>query len=466
MDLRPQPSSVADIAFDKTNDNLFVELHSGAIQSWNLQDNQRAVDTGLSGNLIRGEQPLILSGSNELRDPSDPRAVFSSKEKIQTPAAVSSDRSLLAFGRDAQVHIVDLRTGDDLGVLAGHDARVNDVLFDTDGKRVVTVGNDGVAKLWKTRTAPALIVRADHPSTPITAICMFPHSENFLSASQDGRVQLHSAFDGSVIRTLLEDGGRITGLAIDPSGEKLAVSAENRDIVVINARSGDRLRILKGARAHVMAFDKSGERVLVPISTEYFTRAVAIWSVTTGERLPSDPASRSIFPTFEASILSIAYDSKRDRYAYASGSENGLGSAGMLEGETGRLLGYFETGTSFTSVAFDQRFTHVAAGEWGGRIGLWDLRGAAIPDLEGGREFRGHFSPVRALAFTPGSARLISADEKAITVWDAASTEEILQLETGSTVQSLALSESGALLVSGHEDGTIMLWRVSGPQGE
>jgi WD40 repeat protein len=69
-------------------------------------------------------------------------------------AAISPDGALLAaVGTDRRLHIFDTQTGDQLLSIMGHapGRMVTDVIFCTDGSRVLTIDNVGAVVDWDTR---------------------------------------------------------------------------------------------------------------------------------------------------------------------------------------------------------------------------------------------------------------------------------------------------------------------------
>ncbi|CAD5913902.1 hypothetical protein [Planktothrix agardhii] len=77
----------------------------------------------------------------------------------------------------------------------------------------------------------------------------------------------------------------------------------------------------------------------------------------------------------------------------------------------------------------------------------------------------GHSGSVNSVAISPDGQILVSgSDDKTITIWDLSTGQELRTLtghsEHSDEVKSLAISPDGQTLVSGGDDGTIMIWRV------
>lgn len=84
------------------------------------------------------------------------------------------------------------------------------------------------------------------------------------------------------------------------------------------------------------------------------------------------------------------------------------------------------------------------------------------------RTFIGHTAPVNQVAFTPDSARLVSASrDNTVKLWDVATGEELRTFSGHSNwVCCVAVSPNGQVLASGDISGEIKLWDInSGQEG-
>ncbi|MFN0126837.1 MAG: WD40 repeat domain-containing protein [Verrucomicrobiales bacterium] len=102
--------------------------------------------------------------------------------------------------------------------------------------------------------------------------------------------------------------------------------------------------------------------------------------------------------------------------------------------------------------------TVVAAGDAAGRVWLWDSAGEK-PDLI---ELKDHAAPVKAVAFTPDAAFLVSAaEDRSVRVWSVPDRRVVFRSESPVPVASLAFLQTGTLLAASGADGVLRVYRFS-----
>jgi WD40 repeat protein len=74
------------------------------------------------------------------------------QQDVRTVAFSRDSRTIATAGRDRAIHLWNLATGEELGVLEGGETG-NSVAFSPDGTRLVAGGTDGVTRVWTAATA-------------------------------------------------------------------------------------------------------------------------------------------------------------------------------------------------------------------------------------------------------------------------------------------------------------------------
>ena len=124
----------------------------------------------------------------------------------------------------------------------------------------------------------------------------------------------------------------------------------------------------------------------------------------------------------------------------------------------------FTPGAVAAVVAISPSGTVAAFGLPGGRIAIHELpSGKRVREIAAGAED----SPApRALGLSADGSRLYASTANAVEVWSIADGSRLGSLPAPSPVRSLAVLDRAGKLVTGHEDGQLRAWDVSGPPGD
>jgi eukaryotic-like serine/threonine-protein kinase len=114
----------------------------------------------------------------------------------------------------------------------------------------------------------------------------------------------------------------------------------------------------------------------------------------------------------------------------------------------------------FCGLGLSHAGTRLAAGDWRGRVCIWDLE--HDPDGRTPLILRGHAAMANRVSFSSDAKRLASAsDDGSVKIWDVASGEELFTLRGHhAAVQNVAFHPSGNPVVSVASDGTARLWNA------
>jgi WD40 repeat protein len=157
--------------------------------------------------------------------------------------ALSPDESLLAVAREYAVEICDAATTRPLRVLAGHTGAVRALAFSPSGERLVTSARDGTVRVWDVRTGGVtLTVDVEYPG----AVCFFPDGER-VAVGAGLRDLL--VVDAAGRTTTLGSGGGARSLGFSPDGTLLLAVEDGGGCRVYEVATGRvRLDLPRGWR--------------------------------------------------------------------------------------------------------------------------------------------------------------------------------------------------------------------------
>lgn len=212
--------------------------------------------------------------------------------------AFSHDGQLLAVTGEGRVRLVDVATWEARTLTTADGEYVLSVAFSSDDQQVVAGGVDGTMWSWDVDAdvdgnepaPPALSVALPLTpgQSPLVAVAPMPDSDAWAVATFDAGVYLVSAAGFRILEGPLVHDNAVTGMAVSPDGQRLAVAAFNRLVTWTLAGSPrpEREHTIV-ADATDVAFDDGGQVVTVGLAGE-----VTRWDL--------DPVSPLVEPVADA----------------------------------------------------------------------------------------------------------------------------------------------------------------------
>jgi WD40 repeat protein len=152
-------------------------------------------------------------------------------QKNLSSVAISPDNNVLATsGLGDDILLWSLPSGQPVGRLSGHETAVWSLTFLSNGRYLVSLGYEQQIKFWDTQTRQGVrSVQADDAGARGIA---FSLDEKTAALSLEGKVQLWSVDDWTLVAELPVSTNVVNGMAFSPDGRWLAAGAADGKIRV------------------------------------------------------------------------------------------------------------------------------------------------------------------------------------------------------------------------------------------
>lgn len=381
--------------------------------------------------------------------------VFSADGKLL--AAASNPQARVTKSVNA-IHLWDMATGKQVGMLKGHEARIMALSVSPKDNILAWAGRDGIVRFWD------LAKRQELGQTPASlrdyfALQFSADGSRLVSGEYNGVIRLWDVQTPQPIARELASVPCVNWVAFAPDGQTL-ISATQEQIGLWEPLSGRPRRTFSSrfARSYHAALSPDG-KILATADWEH--GQALLWDVADGKlvRRFGEGSQPSFVPgcTFSADGRLLATASSRDNiiriWDVASGKE-----AHQLKGQKfSQPIAFAPDGATLVSASTD------AGGDY--TVRLWKLAtGEEIwrKVTRPWTAFDLRFSPDgRTLALVGGlPGRLNTTGE--VRLWEAATGKELKHFEGHrERVGCVAFSSDGRMLATGSQDNTVRLWEIA-----
>jgi WD40 repeat protein len=333
-------------------------------------------------------------------------------------------------------------------VLRGHAGPVRSAAFDPNGRRVVTAGQDGTARVWDAATGRQVLVLRHRG--PVLQASFSPDGRLILTASADGTARLWDAADGTQ-RAVLEHDGPVRKASFSHDGTLVVTASDDGTARVWRTENGASVVVERMRGRVVDAAISPDNRFLAAAGGGSQAR---IWSLPAGKLLH---VLRHISPS---QVYSVTFSPSGKLLATAADDERAI----VWNVATGKDISFqsgADNGAVYTA-AFSPDGKLVATGNdgapevWSTATGFNESGGSGMV-LDGA-------SAAKSIAFSPDGKLVAAAGVEGVArLWQAASGKPVAVLRQAGSVNTVAFSRDGTRVVTASDDGKAVVWAtVSG----
>ncbi len=291
--------------------------------------------------------------------------------------------------------------------LDGKPSAIYSVRFSSDGKRLISAGMDGFARIWDSATgSPDCAL--EHVGTEVNSAVFSPDGVEAATADDKGLIRLWNVAQRAVVHVMKHGraGEEVVAVLFTPDGRRLVSGGRDHNLVVWDAASGQELArtdALIGV-IETLAMDRAGKFVVAGGGAPHI---VAILELD-----GADHSVRHITHSSEGITLGIDVSPDGHRIAVATSSDLLLIDASGLSEERQSQ----DLHNSAYSVAFARRGSVLVSGGGDGdpSVRVWETSSRQKPEI-----LPGHTSRVWGLTVAPDGKRIASASQDGtIKLWN------------------------------------------------
>jgi WD40 repeat protein len=210
----------------------------------------------------------------------------SGHDAVAVALAFSPDGRLMASGHvDGNVHLWDVRRGQELPCRLRHEASVGCAAFSPDGKTLATGGQDSNLKLWEVGAACSGEARRELSRQPasITALAWAADGTWLLTGHTNRVLRQHDPRTGRLMATLRGPEGPVNLLCLSPDARRIVACSHDRTLRLFDVGARSQLFAVPAHRNRnttSVAFFPDG----LHLATVALDNAVQLWDLD--ERSP------------------------------------------------------------------------------------------------------------------------------------------------------------------------------------
>ncbi|MEM6612848.1 MAG: WD40 repeat domain-containing protein, partial [Cyanobacteria bacterium P01_C01_bin.72] len=364
---------------------------------------------------------------------------------LLTPLDQGCKREIIASSSsDRTIKLWDVKTGQCLNTLQGHQNCVRGVVFSFDGRIIASNSSDHTIKLWDAETGRCIGTLQGHTAC-VYSVAFSSNNKIIASSSGDRTIKFWDIKTGQCLKTYRGHSEAIYAIALSPNGKILASGSGDNTIRLWDVVKDRCSQILYGHTNQIVSLDFNADgKTIVCASLDRLSK---LWDIETGKCLHTIQGYTDwAFP--------IAFAPQTNKPLILAGVSNDY-TVRLWNTETEKcriLAGHHD---HIWSVAYNSQGTKLASCGAETNIRIWDVKSGECQQI-----LTGHTDWVRSLSFHPGGRILASSSaDGTVRLWDLSTgTASIIRTPQ---VWSVAFSGRGNLLATGSINGELKIWDVA-----
>jgi WD40 repeat protein len=362
--------------------------------------------------------------------------------------AISADGKWLAGAQGSHIRLWDFAAGKEVRKWRAHDWHTTTLAFSRDGTTLASGGMDYRIRLWNPATGKERLPSHGH-SGAVQGVAFSPDGRTIASGGPDATVRFWDWVTGRELRRCEDVGEPMLGrhwgvidVSYAPDGKSLVSCERHTNKCVFrswDAATGKQLAQFDADQVAVITCAADNETVIAG----NWDGSLAVWELTQGKLL-----RRLSVTDGPLGAIALAQDGRTLAWACSSG----FGTIDVKSGKNLFTPGLLSWSAMRIAISADNRL--VATG--GMHACLWDTAtGKKLATWQG--------LLAEDVAFSPDGRYLAAATNKGIALWEVAAGQEVLRF-TGHLGRTLRVvfAPNGQVAVTAAEDGTLLVWDMTG----
>ena len=448
--LKGHEDEINSLVFDSNGDRLVTTSFDKTARIWNLADgHETAILEGHSDFLEDaifapdGKQVTTITENRKVRiwDAANGKLLKTIEEHLPPVQTVFANANPTT-NTPAPTGDEEL-TNEPPAILEEFDAVLESEAFTPDESRIITVFEDGSARVWDQATAANTVLEGH--TGQIDSVAISPDGTQAITCSVDKSLRIWDLTRGSQTRTIENLPSGVWSVSYSRDGRMIGIGFHDNRVQIRNTDDMELLAEIKQEAigwVYAVRFNHNGQKIASTSRVSGW-----IWATEDGRQLLELKGH-----TDEVTCIDFSPDGSR----VITGS--GDNTVRLWDATNGAALTTLQHDTRVNCIRYNPEGTRIVTGGTDNIGRVWDLETGKVQFT-----LEGHTEAITTADYSPDGSRIVTGSVDFTTrIWDAVNGQQLAALE-GHTdeVNSAVFSHDGKRIVTGSRDRTARIWEAA-----